>query len=485
MSEPARSPRGPGRWAAALDRAGVALLVTIVGIVLGLQYLMPNKRVLPVLLAILLFGLAWRADMATAIGLVLIALPFPRYTSFGNTNLAFVLFLLVIWLLRVSTRQTPPPTGTPANVPLVALFVCYVLSFYNVAPEALSGNLQMFAMMVACWLMFFMIAGNLREQRSFELVFAFQAVSTFTVCLGALFEVTHPGVNMLQFLSAPLQSISTDRSLQNVRVGSVFFDYELLCEYCALNLLLIVFLFARARSLLPRLAYGGLLLFLAFVLFTTVTRGGVIAYTVGLIYLLWLVRRRLSFVRVIVLVALVVGSATAINFYVANFTQAGDLFERLSASQVKGGIPDSRAVVWPEAWERIFEHPLLGHGPLYSIVSGTARVYHWPHCLYLFVANNVGFVGLAVFLWFLGVLFWMVRPVTDDLRNGDYVGSYLLVARAQMVIFLVDEIKIEYLRNPIYEFQIWVMFGLMAAASLYVHSRGGGATSRQSPAVRP
>jgi len=39
------------------------------------------------------------------------------------------------------------------------------------------------------------------------------------------------------------------------------------------------------------------------------------------------------------------------------------------------------------------------------------------------------------------------------------------MARAQMVVFLVDEAKIEYLRNTVYQFQVWVMFGLIAAAA--------------------
>ena len=152
------------------------------------------------------------------------------------------------------------------------------------------------------------------------------------------------------------------------------------------------------------------------------------------------------------------------NAYVAGSTQSGDLFERLFASQVKGLVPDTRSVVWPAAWERIFEHPLIGHGPSWASLTGS-RIYYWPHSLYLYVANNVGFIGLAVLLWLLLTLFRMVRPVTDDLRDGDYVGSYLLIARAQMVVFLVDQIKIEYLRNPVYQFQVWLMFGLMAAAS--------------------
>lgn len=472
-----------GSWTRWLDRIGPAAVVALVGIVLGQQYLAPNKRVIPVIVSILLFGLAWRTDMATAIGLLLIAMPFPRYTVFGNTNLAFVLLLLVIWLLRVSTHQTPPPSRNPLDLPLVSLFICYVVSFYNVEPDRLALNLQMFAVMVACWLMFAMIAGNLRTQRDFERVFAFQAISALTVCLVALYEVTHPGTTMVQMLfqSSHLQSTGQS-SLSALRVGSVFLDYELLCEYCALNLPLILFLLVRARSILPQLAYGGLLLFLAFVLFTTVTRGGVIALVVGVLYLLWLIRRRLSFIGVTIGLAATVLGTLAMNAYVVGSTHAGNLLERLSTSEVKGLVPDTRAIVWPIAWERIFEHPLIGHGPRWEVYSG-ARIYPWPHSLYLYVANNVGFIGLAVTVWLLATLFRMTRPTTDNLRDGDYRESYLLVARAQLVIFLVDQAKVEYLRNAVYQFQVWLLFGLMAAAALSL--RESGARRKTAPTDAP
>ncbi len=478
---------GTGRWTAWLDRAGTAILVAVIGVVLGQQYLSPNKRMIPVIGALLLFGLVWRVDLATGIGVLLLALPFSWHTTFGNTNLAFVLLLLVVWLLRVTVGESRPPSRTPIDVPLVALFVCYVLSFYNVEPANLGLAVHRFLVMLGSWLMFYIIASNLRTEGDFRRVFAFQAVSVLTVCLVALYEVTHPGVRLMGVLFRPMQSLEGDMSLMNIRVGSVFLDYELLCEYCALNLLLVLYLLVRAKSLLTRLAYGGLLVFLVFVLFTTVTRGGVVALALGLVYLLWMMRRRLNFVTVTVAVAVVIVGAFAMNNFVAGSTHSGDLFERLFASKVEGLVPDTRAQVWPAAWGRIFDHPVLGHGPFYSPTGG-ARIYHWPHSLYLFVANNVGFLGLGVFLWLLGTLFWMARPVTDDLRRGDFISGYLLVARAQMLIFVVDQIKIEYLRNTSYQFQIWLVFGLMAAASLSTRARlatGTPAGAGSPPGGRP
>ena len=32
------------------------------------------------------------------------------------------------------------------------------------------------------------------------------------------------------------------------------------------------------------------------------------------------------------------------------------------------------------------------------------------------------------------------------------------------VVFLIDEIKIDYLRNSIYQFEVWIMFAMLVAA---------------------
>ena len=471
MSVAPRPERPPNPLTGLLDRLGALLLVIAVGAVLGLQYITPNKRMIAVLAGIVMFGLTWRLNMVSGLGILILALPFPRDMVFGSTNLAFTLLLLVTWLLRVSQGQSAPLRRAPLDAPLVTLFACYVLSFYNVGDaESLRNNLVTFQMMGTSWLMFYLIASNLQTRRDFSRLLGFQTISVLLICLVGVFEVTHPGQSLVR---GWISFTREGESLLSFRVGSVFFDYELLCEFCALNTLLVLFLFVRAESLLLRVAYGSLLLLVVFVMFTTVTRGGIVALGVGILYLMWLVRRRLTMVGLTITAGVATVGVIGMNLFVATFTRTGNLFERLSGTTVKGLVPDNRAVVWPAAWNRIFEHPLLGHGPWYSGLSGT-HIYYWPHSLYLYVANNVGFIGLGVFLWLLWTLFRITRPLTDDLRHPDLLQSYMIIARAQLVVFLVDEIKIEYLRNDIYAVQVWMMFALMVAAYQVLHATAAG-----------
>lgn len=449
-----------------LGRLPSVIAVVATGVMLGLQYASPNKRVLSVLAGLVLFGMAWRIDMVSGIGILLLALPFPRGTVFGNTNLAFILLLLVIWLLRFSQGQGNAPRRTPIDTAIAALFTIYVVSFYNVENAThLVRALERFELIAASMLMFYLIVSNLRTEADLKRIHVFQAVSIMTVCALAMWELNHPGEVFIPGWIDFKHTVGTEFNTANVRVGASFYDYELLSEYCAINLLLVVFLFARAPSLLARTAYGVLATIVLFVLFTTSTRGSIVSLGVAAVYFPWFVRRRLTVVSFVTLVTAIVGGFFLMDFYVSNFTASGDVFARLQETQFVNGLPDSRAEAWPAAWGRMLEHPLIGHGPFYSSERGLKQ-WTWPHCLYLYVGNNVGFIGLGIFLWFLWKLWHLSRPPVDDVRSTDYASAFMVVARLQMLVFVVDQIKIEYLRNTVYQFQVWVMFSTIVAGHL-------------------
>jgi hypothetical protein len=61
-------------------------------------------------------------------------------------------------------------------------------------------------------------------------------------------------------------------------------------------------------------------------------------------------------------------------------------------------------------------------------------------------------------------LWRMSRPQGDRLGDPNYARAFLLVGHVQLLTFLIDEVKIEYLRNPIYPFQVWILFASIVAA---------------------
>ena len=445
---------------------GIGLLVGA-GVVLGINYISPDKRMIAVMVATIIFGVAWRIDPVSAIGVLVLALPYPRGTVFGSTNVALVLLLLLIWLLRISTRQAAPPRRTPVDAPIIALLLAFTVSFYNIETTwNLVRALENFAQILAGFAMFYLVVNTLHRPEHLERVHVFQCVSIAMVCLLGVFELINPNATFIPGWIGFRHGTSEGVNIHNVRIGGPFYDFELLSEYCAINLFLLLLLVIRARSGARRVVFGSLFALTFFILFATVTRGGIMAFAVGLLYLLWVMRSRLRFVPVAVALAATLLAFVAMNYYVANFTNSGDLIARLSNAdswQFKDGMPAARAPIWESAVERMMIHPWIGHGPFYNTDKGL-DFWYWPHNGYLYIGNLVGIVGLTCYLWLLFNLWRSSRPVSLDLKDANYARAYLLIAHVQLAVFAVDQLKIDFLRNPTYPFQVWLLFAYIVCA---------------------
>ena len=482
MNSPATPAVKPWREDPIGRLVGFVTVVTL-GVLLGIQYWTPNKRVIPVLLATAVFGIAWRLSMVAAINVMVFLLPYPKGTVFGSTNLALIMMVFVLWLLRLSLRMSEKARTSPVDLPILGLLLWYVLSFYNVRDDyALERALQNFELFGACLVMYYLIINCVRTQRDLERLHTAQLVTAIGVFAVAAWEARNAGHVLIPGLLDFSSTAGHDFNTRDVRVGASFRDYELLSEYCGLMFLLVMFQFLRARSQIRLYVLGALGLFSLYTMFTTVTRGVIIALMVTLPYMFYTIRRRLNPVKFMTAVAAILVLAIAMNFIVSKYTNSGDMFERLGTTKVVHGVvPEAREGAWTNAWNRAFVHPILGQGPYYGPLEGYEL--WWPHNVYLFITNLVGFPGLGFFLLILGGLVIILRPVVDDLRHESYADAYLIIARTQLFMFILNELKIDYLRNPIYQFQVWQFFGTWTAA--YLISLQYGVRANLPQAVSP
>ena len=471
LGPPATRPgeRGGTDW---VSRMLMLSVLVLAGVLLGLQYWNPNPRIIPVIIALLVFGVAWRLDMVAAVCMLVFILPYPKGTVFGNTNLAFILLVFVIWLLRLSLRMSPPARSSPHNLPIFGMLLWYILSFYNVRlSEELQSNVVHLEAFLACLALYYLIINSIRTQRDLQRLHQAQLVTALLVFSVAAIEARMSGHVFIPGLLDFEGTRGSDFNTRDVRVGASFRDFELLSEYCGITFLLTLFLWLRARSQTQRWLLTLFGLFNLYTLFTTVTRGIIVALVAVLPYLFWTVRRRLNPVRFMTGLAAIVVLAVTMNFFVAKFTNSGDLFLRMTETRVVHGVvPEARAGAWGNAWQRSLVHPILGQGPAYRELVGYEL--WWPHNVYLYIANVIGFPGLLFFLLLLAGLVRILRPVVDDLRHASYADAYLIIARTQLFVFMLNEVKIDYLRNLIYVFQVWMWFGTWTAAYFVARDDG-------------
>jgi O-antigen ligase len=453
----------PGPARRTLTRLAGLLPLAAIGVLFGVQYVRPDKRVLGTIAGALMLGVAWRLSLVSGLGLLTVLIPYPRGTSFGSTTLAFILVLLVIWLLRAATRQSPGWRRTSLDAPIVGLLLCYLISFYKVDPENYLEASVNTELMFAGALLFYLIVSNLRDEKDLKRLHVFQLASLGTILALSVYELGHPGSVFIPGWISFIQSGEVFAT-RGVRIGGPFFDYELMSEFSAVSTLMVALWMVRARTASGRTLLGLFLVVNVFIFFATVTRGAMVSLGVALLYLAWLMRRQIRFVPFTIVVSAVVSGFIGMNFFVANFTRSGDLFIRFEQTKFHGLVPDTRVETWALAWQKFLQSPIIGHGPYYVHQVGTTT-YWWPHCGYLYVANLVGAVGLSFFLWIMVRLWLDSRPGTDRLDDPSYARAYLLIAHVQLVLFIVDQTKIDFLRNGIYQFQIWLLFANIAAAS--------------------
>lgn len=159
-----------------------------------------------------------------------------------------------------------------------------------------------------------------------------------------------------------------------------------------------------------------------------------------------------------------IGLLFIIDAIVARYTISGSLFGRIIATTFeKGVIPDTRIEAWGGALRRRLEHPFIGHGPGWDFTKGI-DVEFWPHSIYLYYFNITGIFGLFTFV------FLLVRLVQasfigfrSSLVRDSFPEAFMKVLHVSLLIFIIDQIKIDYLRSNIYMYFVWFFFGMIAA----------------------
>ena len=444
-----------------LGRIALGLLVLVVAIFAGQQLVNTDKRVVQVFAAALLVFLAFRSRLITGLMLAVLFLPFPKGTSYGSTNVAFMLLIFIVWVFRVTTGRAKAAGRTPLDLPIIGLIMAYGLSFINVAiPEYIPLAWGQFTRFLTYVSLFYLVLNIVRTSDDVRKILTAQCVSCFLVCLAALFEQTHPGGTLVPGWIDFTETRATFGL--GVRIGSTFLDYELFGEFCAINIILQIFMFQHADSRSRKAVFAGLMVLTFYCLLATVTRGAIVTFMAGMIYLAWLTRARLNFIKLTTSVCLVVGVIGGGDFIVSHFTNSDSVLTRLFASQIRNGVPDSRAPAWAAVWAEVIKSPIIGHGPYYSIEKGLGLEW-WPHNVYLYYAYITGFVGLFFFLWILRELWITSKPMAASFGSGTYIQSATVLVRLMLFMFMLDQTKIDYLRNATYSFFTWFLFGLIFA----------------------
>ena len=452
----------PGFISRHISKVWAIAMTAIVGYMAGTQIYKPNKRFIEAAAGGFLVLLLWKFSTLAALWMLLIMYQFPFSISWGSSNEIFMAIIVMFVLIRVATGVYKVTIDPKIRLPIILMVSSYILSFLNVQPElmklALINTVSFF--MAASFMVLIVNFVDDEEKLRRTLFFLMISISLY---LGfTILELTFPNR-----VFVPNWLYTTHRVglvAKGLRMGGPIHDYELSAEFFTLNAFIIFFMFVRSKRLLYKAMFGALLAIDLFMMFTTITRGAFFSLMLGAGYLLFLSRKDLNIVRVTYIVGVLALVLVVIEGVVARYTATGSLFERVVQTTFERGlVPANRVGTWFPAFERGMENPLFGHGAGWDFRGGLTQGF-WPHSLYLFVFNVSGFLGLGAFLFFMGkVLKSTFTGVKASIITSPMPEALMKIFHVIIIIFLFDQIKIEYLRNSMYMYYIWFLFGLVIA----------------------
>lgn len=420
------------------------------------------QLIVAALAGIAYFVLLFRLSERTSLAFVLLLIPFQLIDSkYGTINTILVYVMAFAFLLQGRLNRLPFLT------PVLLILFAYLLAFSQGHPAARMQHVLYLFGFLSNVLLFYLVYNFLLRTKDWEFVFRLLIILNVLVLIYCAIQFV-AGHNRVTLFG--IEELSMNPIRRDGRLVGPFKATAATAEFLSIQCILLghYFFHATSRSIRRWIA-----LFLALnvlFIFTTGNRGGFITLVLGALLLIAVYRRRLGFARI---AKMLLGGATVVTMIaivLVNYSDYGMLFGRLERTKIEGGVPDTRATVWPIAWERIQEKPVFGHGPKLFIstpdnmVADIPYMLH-PHSLPLHILYTTGAAGL--FAW--GVFFWLLfRKLLVARRARSTDGPLSMLPRVGLVVlavFGVSQLRIEFLREGLLDYQnyLFVLFALLLA----------------------
>lgn len=258
--------------------------------------------------------------------------------------------------------------------------------------------------------------------------------------------------------------VASDFSSSAFRYPGLFGDYELLAEYLDVMILFCIgialFSFSSKERFIAILA--AILMVIAG--FYTGTRAFVASLAVGVAVLIILSIIRFGFGKNL-LKLLGIGILLVFIFY---WMSTLDVFQgyitRFFATDLSAGYFDTRETVWTTSLAMMNHLPFTGYGAqlsnLFDVIGNGDFLS--PHSLYFSMILLAGIPGLiAVSILVLTPFLWLGRIIYN--KKSKQIYAWAIVFLSIWTFWVVNEIKIEFIRYGFYMNFIFFLIGIMAS----------------------
>jgi len=418
---------------------------------------------LALLLGVILFVQVYILPERKVIGFLIIIIPFQLITSrYGSLNMVLTYLIGIALLIKGNIKYFP-------LFPIVlAILTSYFISTVLALRPTWMDHLLYIISIMSNFILFYMVYNFFRSNA--DLKFAFKLIIWMNI-LVVMYGLMQLIIGAEKFALLGIDELSLASNLtEKQRLVGTFGAPGINAEYFALQIILLGYILLTDKVRKTKILALGLILANFALLVATGSRGSFLVLMGGILLFLWFYRKQLGTLMLIRVISLGSISFVLIAAIIINYTNFNVLFERLSETELnESGVPDTREYAFKLALDRIPDAMIVGHGPQLRLIDEETRRIQgyesmpgYPHNLYLFLLYTLGLLGFLTYMFFFVFLylkFWRASKQNIDdyyLRGIPTLGMLLLI------VFLVDQLKIEFLRLRVndmqhYLFTLWAI----------------------------
>jgi O-antigen ligase len=446
--------------------AGVAALGLVIGMTLGVAVAAASP---PVVIGALV-GLAVMAAIVAEprIGIVAFIavaclLPFAVIpVSLGPVKPTLVdltlLPVLIVWVIRALADPNRRLYGSGVDVQ-VLLFVasCIVSFILGTAYHTTTSDVRLFGELLSAVIFFFSVVQCVRDLRTVRrlllalvlggvlaaliaIVLYYLPAGTSTAVLASLSRFGYPSSNILQYNPGTTIQRAIGTSIDPNILGATLMT-------CGV---LVVGLLGIPRPRWQSVLLLGALAPILVALLLSYSRGSLIGFLAGCAVIATLRDRRLWLVGAVLLAAVLLSPSLRESTFVTHLQ---------SGLEVRDQAAAMRLGEYKDAMRLISEYPVFGVGfgeaPDVDLYIGVSSIY-------LLLAEQVGIVGLSIWLWTIGlVLLRAVRHVLEVDDESTHLTATCLAALVAMLVAGAFDHHFVDMNFPHVVAMVWLIVGLL------------------------
>ena len=467
---------------------GISILVVAVSVLLASVTMTPTKRNIQVLAAAIFLGIVLIAHPRKALYFTLAVLPYPAYTTVGSTSALLIMALAALVMVKSRELQLPSPfQDKRIDTTLVGFGLAVLIALYQVPPEFLHRASTKTLGMISAIVLFYVLVQMIQKKEHLFTVLDIVTLVAASLYLVGFLQSVFPDRAILPEFFRFSQKVASMEEIRRgeIRVMATFSGYEMFAEYVALTLVLQYLQFRRAASLNTRLLRLAIIALGLVALFATATRSGIIILVLG-----WILVTAFS-PGIIPRKDLLQLAFLGLALFYLSLPFFGDYYalmlERFNPEQTGQDVRNlsGRTEVFAHAFDDILDRPLRGHGFYEAEGMFPGWVSAHIHNLYLTISHKLGIPALVFFLVFVATLLIDAMRMMRNPAVSRELRTCLLFLFAVLVMFMVDQFKIEFTRDPLPMHTTFTLFGLTAAATRLARREAALGHMEEQPPARP